>query len=103
MERAIARHIGTDSIYVSSGDSAYRNYLCRMGEALTFVPGLALVFGVPEGTVAVPMEESYEIEIGFAARPAEFEKGILPETIARLHDFYAKNRQENEYRLCEEA
>ena len=101
MERAITRHIGYDSIFVSSGDSMYRSYLCRMGEALTFVPGLSLVFGVPEGTVAVPMEEPYTIEVGFAARESTFQEGVLAEAIKRLAEFYSKNHIEGAYRLLD--
>ena len=101
MERAITRHIGSDSIYVSSGDSAFRNRLCRMGEALTFVPGLSLVFGVPEGTVAVPMSEPYTIEVGFAARAAEFKEGVLAEAIDRMRGFYSKYQVEGAYELLD--
>lgn len=99
MERAISRHIGADSIFVSSGDSAYRSYLCRMGEALTFVPGLSLVYGVPEGTVAVPMEEPYTIEIGFAAHLETLREGVLADVISKLADFYAEHAQQGEYEL----
>ena len=84
MERAITRHIGSDSIFVSSGDSLFRSYLCRMGEALTFVPGLSLVFGVPEGTVAIPMQEPYTIEIGFAAPRKAFREGALADALQRV-------------------
>jgi DNA-binding transcriptional LysR family regulator len=101
MERAITRHIGSDSIYVSSGDSAYRSRLCRMGEALTFVPGVSLVFGVPEGTVAVPMSEPYAIEVGFVARAAAFREGILADTIERLVGFYSKYHVEGAYELLD--
>ena len=101
MERAITRHIGSDSIYVSSGDSAYRSRLCRMGEALTFVPGLSLVFGVPEGTVAVPMEEPYTIEVGFAAHASAFREGVLAELIDRLTEFYSKNQIEGAFQLLD--
>ena len=101
MERAITRHIGSDSIYVSSGDSAYRSRLCRMGEALTFVPGLSLAFGVPEGTVAVPMSEPYTIEIGFAARASAFQEGVLAQAIERMTRFYAKYQVEGAYELLD--
>ena len=101
MERAITRHIGSDSIFVSSGDSMYRSYLCRMGEALTFVPGLSLVFGVPEGTAVVPMEDPYTIEVGFAARESAFREGLLAEMIDRLAEFYSKNHVEGAYRLLD--
>ena len=103
MERAISRHIGEESIYVSSGDSAYRSHLCRMGEAITFVPGTSLVFGEPEGTVAVPMKEPYVIEIGFAARRRTFEEGVLADVIARLRDFYSKNRIEDAFDLLDQT
>ena len=101
MERAISRHIGAESIYVSSGDSSYRSHLCRMGEALTFVPGSSLVFGVPEGTVAVPMQEPYTIEIGFAARKSAFQTGTLADVIARMSQFYARYQSEGEYELLD--
>ena len=101
MERAISRHIGADCIFVSSGDSAYRSYLCRMGEALTFVPGISLVFGVPEGTVVVPMAQPYTIEIGFAARRSAFEESVLADSIARLHEFYAKHQDEGLFTLLD--
>lgn len=99
MERAITRHIGSESIYASSGDSAYRSRLCRLGEALTFVPGLSLVFGVPEGTTAVPMSEPYSIEIGFAARRASFDEGVLADAIARMTEFYSQYQVEGAYEL----
>ena len=99
MERAISRHIGSDSIYVSSGDSSFRSHLCRMGEALTFVPGASLVFGTPEGTVAVPMADPYTIEIGFAARPSAFEEGVLADAIERLTSFYSQYRDEDTFEL----
>lgn len=99
MERAITRHIGSDSIYVSSADSAYRNRLCRLGEALTFVPGHSLVFGVPEGTVAVPMSEPYTIEVGFAAQPKSFCEGVLVDVIDRMTEFYSKYQVEGAYEL----
>ena len=101
MERAISRHVGAESIYVSSGDSAYRSYLCRRGEALTFVPGASLVFGAPEGTVAVPMQEPYTIEIGFAARPSAFDEGILADAIVRLSDFYSPYKDEGLFELLD--
>jgi DNA-binding transcriptional LysR family regulator len=101
MERAITRHIGSDSIYVSSGDSAYRCRLCRMGEALTFVPGVSLVFGVPEGTVAVPMAEPYTIEVGFAAPTSAFDDGVLADAIGRLTEFYSKYHVEGAYELLD--
>jgi len=101
MERAITRHIGSDSIYVSSGDSAYRSRLCRMGEALTFVPGVSLVFGVPEGTVAVPMAEPYTIEVGFAAPASAFGDGVLADAINRLTEFYSKYHIEGAYELLD--
>ena len=101
MERAISRHIGPESIYVSSGDSSHRSHLCRMGEALTFVPGISLVFGVPEGTVAVPMEEPYTIEVGFAARKSAFQEGLLADIIDRLRDFYSKHQDEGAYELLD--
>ena len=99
MERAISRHIGSDSIYVSSGDSSFRSHLCRMGEALTFVPGASLVFGTPEGTVAVPMADPYTIEIGFAARPSAFEEGVLADALERLTSFYSQYRDEDTFEL----
>ena len=99
MERAISRHIGTDSIYVSSGDSAFRSHLCRMGEALTFVPGASLVYDVPEGTVAIPMAEPYTIEVGFAARPAAFKEGVLADAIERLTEFYSQYKDEGLFQL----
>lgn len=101
MERAVSRHIGADSIYVSSGDSNYRSHLCRMGEALTFVPGLSLAFGVPEGTVAVPMQEPYTIEIGFAGRASAFREGMLADIINRLRTFYAQNQRDDAYTLLD--
>ena len=101
MERAITRHIGSDSIYVSSGDSVYRNRLCRMGEALTFVPGISLVFGVPEGTVAVPMSEPYTIEVGFAAHASAFREGVLAEAIGRMTEYYSKYQVEGAYELLD--
>ena len=103
MERAIARHIGSNSIYVSSGDSAYRSHLCRMGEALTFIPGASLVFGIPEGTAVVPMKEPYTIEIGFAARREAFEEGVLADAIGRLWDFYSKNQVDDAFELIDQA
>ena len=102
MERAIARYIGVDNIYVSSNDSGHRSHLCRMGEALTFVPGVSLVFGVPEGTVAIPMDEPYTIEIGFAARHKEFEEGALADVIGRLRDFYSKHQETDAFHLLDE-
>ena len=90
MERAVTRHIGSDSIYVSTGDSAFRSRLCRMGEALTFVPGVSLVYGTPEGTVAVPLEEPYVMEIGFVARADAFESGALADALERLEAFYER-------------
>ena len=99
MERAISRHIGPESIYVSSGDSAFRSRLCRMGEALTFVPGMSLVFGTPEGTVAVPMQEPYTIEIGFAGFPSAFEKGALADVVGRMRDFYSQYRDSGFFEL----
>jgi len=99
MERAISRHIGPESIYVSSGDSRHRSHLCRTGEALTFVPGVSFVFGVPEGTVAVPMQEPYVIEVGFAARESALREGILADTLQRLHDFYCKYQDEGDFKL----
>ena len=101
MERAISRHIGAESVYVSSGDSSYRNRLCRMGEALTFVPGSSLVFGAPEGTVAVPMQEPYTIEIGFAAREGAFQKGTLADVIELMTRFYSKHAAEGDYELLD--
>ena len=101
MERAIARHIGSDSIFVSSGDSTYRNRLCRMGEALTFIPGLSLIFGVPEGTVAVPMSEPYTIEVGFVAHPATFDDSFLADVIGRLTEYYSKYQVEDAFRLLD--
>lgn len=101
MERAITRHIGSDSIYVSSGDSAYRSRLCRMGEALTFVPGLSLAFGVPEGTVAVSMEEPYTVEVGFVAHSSAFKEGILADIVERLTEYYSKYQVEGAYRLLD--
>ena len=99
MERAVSRHIGADSIYVSAGDSTYRSRLCRMGEALTFVPGASLVFGPPAGTVAVPMEDPYTVEIGFAARQSAFGKSVLAEVIERLQDFYSKYEDQKTFEL----
>lgn len=99
MERAISRHIGADSIYVSSGDSSFRSHLCRMGEALTFVPGASLVFGTPEGTVAVPMAEPYTIEIGFAARTKAFEDGVLSDVFERLSAFYSQYKDLGTFEL----
>lgn len=101
MERAIARHIGVENIYVSSSDSGHRSHLCRMGEALTFIPGVALVFGAPEGTVAIPMEEPYTIEIGFAGRHSAFQEGALAEVIDRLTGFYSKHLQEDAFTLLD--
>ena len=101
MERAISRHIGPDSIYASSGDSAYRAYLCRMGEALTFVPGVSLIFGVPEGTVAVPMQTPYTIEVGFAAKKDAFRESVLADAIERLFNFYEKNEDEGAFKLLD--
>lgn len=101
MERAISRHIGTESIFVSSGDSAFRHRLCRMGEAMTFVPGASLVFGVPDGTAAVPMKEPYTIEIGFAARENAFRDGVLADAIKRLSDFYSQYKDEGFFELVE--
>ena len=101
MERAISRHIGSESIYVSSGDSAHRSYLCRMGEALTFVPGVSLVYGVPEGTVAIPMADPYTIEIGFVARANILKEGVLADIIDRLRDFYSKHEDSYDYELLE--
>ena len=103
MERAIVRHIGSESIYVSAGDSAFRNYLCRQGEALTFVPGASLVYGVPDGTVAVPMEEPYTIELGFAAPPSAFEGGVLAEVIRRLTAFYSQHCDEGAFEMLDGA
>lgn len=100
MERAISRHIGSDSIYVSSGDSSFRSHLCRMGEALTFVPGASLMFGTPEGTVAVPMADPYTIEIGFAARPSAFDDGVLADAIERLTAFYSQYQDEGAFELA---
>ena len=99
MERAITRHIGSDGIYVTSDDSMYRCRMCRMGEALTFVPGVALAFGLPDGTVAVPMSEPYGIEVGFAAREATFRDGILAEVMGRLTRFYGENQVEGAFQL----
>lgn len=99
MERAIARHIGSEYIYVSSGDSRHRSHLCRTGEALTFVPGISLVFGVPEGTVAVPMRESYTIEAGFAAHENAFREGTLADVMQRLSDFYSKYQDDGDFKL----
>lgn len=101
MERAVSRHIGADCIYVSSGDSAYRSHLCRMGEALTFVPGASLVFGTPEDTVAIPMEDPYTIEIGFAARRHAFAEGVLADAIGRLGDFYSLHEDEGLFDLLD--
>lgn len=101
MERAISRHIGGDYIYVSSGDSNYRSHLCRMGEALTFIPGTSLIFDVPEGTVAVPMQDPYTIEIGFAARHSAFQKGTLADVVDRLTRFYSKYQDEGDYELLD--
>lgn len=101
MERAIARHIGVENIFVSSNDSGHRSHLCRMGEALTFVPGVSLAFGVPEGTVAVPMEEPYTIEIGFAARRSAFQEGALADVIERLTGFYSKHQMKDAYTLLD--
>ena len=101
MERAISRHIGAEGIYVSSGDSVFRSHLCRMGEVLTFVPGSSLVFGAPEGTVAVPMEEPYTIEIGFAARSAAFGMGVLADVIERLASFYRQYEDEGLFELAD--
>ena len=103
MERAVSRHIGTNSIYVSSGDSAYRSYLCRMGEALTFIPGTSLVYGTPEGTVAVPMKEPYTIEIGFTARREAFKDGLLADIIERLSAFYSKNHIDGAFELLDQT
>ena len=101
MERAVARHIGVENIYVSSSDSAHRSHLCRTGEALTFVPGVSLVFGVPEGTVAVPMEEPYTMEVGFAARRSAFDEGALADVIARLFNFYSKHQRQGAFQLLD--
>ena len=101
MERAITRHIGSDSIYVSAADGAFRANLCRMGDAITFVPGISLVFGTPEGTVAVPMEEPYTIEIGFAARTDSFESGVLAEVIERLSSFYERYQDDGTFNLLD--
>lgn len=101
MERAISRHIGIDNIYVSSSDSGHRSHLCRMGEALTFVPGVSLVFGVPEGTVAVPMQEPYTIEIGFAAQRSAFQEGVLADVIERLRSFYSRHQDEKSFHLLD--
>ena len=101
MERAIARHIGVDTIYVSSNDSGHRSHLCRMGDALTFVPGVSLVFDVPEGTVAIPMQEPYTIEIGFAARRNAFQEGALADVIERLSSFYSKHRRDEAFTLLD--
>ena len=70
-----------------------------MGEALTFIPGASLVFGVPEGTVAVPMQEPYTIEIGFAARESAFREGLLADLIERMSAFYGKYEESGYYRL----
>ena len=101
MERAIARHIGIDNIYVSSNDSGHRSHLCRMGEAITFIPGVSLVFGVPEGTVAIPMQEPYTIEIGFVAPRKEFREGALADVIERLLTFYSKHQQADAFQLLD--
>ncbi|MBQ9000587.1 MAG: hypothetical protein IJ087_01885 [Eggerthellaceae bacterium] len=101
MERAIARHIGVDNIYVASNDSGHRSHLCRMGEAITFVPGVSLVFGVPEGTVAIPMQEPYTIEIGFAAPRKAFREGALADVIERLRGFYSKHQQVDAFHLLD--
>ena len=101
MERAISRHIGGESIFVSSGDSAYRSHLCRMGEALTFIPGISLVFGAPEGTVAIPMKDPYTIEIGFAARANAFQTSALADVIERLTEFYAHHQAQGAYKLLD--
>lgn len=101
MERAVSRHIGADCIYVSSGDSSFRSHLCRTGEALTFIPGTSLIYGAPEGTVAVPMQDPYTIEIGFAAHKSAFQKGVLADVIERLTHFYSKYRDEGDYELLD--
>ena len=101
MERAIARHIGIDNIYVSSNDSGHRSHLCRMGEVLTFIPGTALVFDEPEGTVAVPMQEPYTIEIGFAARRSAFQEGVLADVLERLYEFYSRHQQREAFKLLD--
>ena len=72
-----------------------------MGDAITFVPGISLVFGTPEGTVAVPMEEPYTIEIGFAARADLFENGVLAEIIERLSSFYARYQGDGTFDLLD--
>ena len=72
-----------------------------MGEALTFVPGISLVFGVPEGTVAVPMSEPYTIEVGFAAHASALREGVLAEAIGRMTEYYSKYQVEGAYELLD--
>lgn len=102
MERTIEHLYGTDQIFVSTANSEFRTHLCQSDEAISFIPGISLVYGTPEGTVAIPMATPYLIEIGFVAEPEVFEMPFSVEGYRKIRDFYGPRQGSGAVKLVAE-
>lgn len=89
MARAVRKKFGDAGIFLSTFDSTFRAKLVRSGECLAFAPALAMSYGVPDGVVAVPMEEPYSVEVGFVARSEVLGSQLVREIIRRLASRYS--------------
>lgn len=84
MGKAVHKKFGDAGIFLSTYDSAFRMRLVQRGECNTFIPALAAAYGIPDGTLAVPMEDPYSVEVGFVARPDLLKSRIVEEIVRRI-------------------
>lgn len=91
IQRVCEKVFGKASIYMVTADSLFRYQVVQKGQAITVVPAFHhIVDSGAQGTVVVPMKESYYLEVGFVAKREVMKSPVVKRLFAKLNAYYSK-------------
>lgn len=99
LAEVVEKRFGAGSVWARVADSSFRNRLAASGEAITFIPGLALAMGVEEGACAIPLENPWTVTVAFACRDELLEDGLVRTVLDQLTSYYRLHAKPSQVRV----